>query len=535
MTTTEAKLTTQGKAFGLKEGVPLPQSEGLQFEFPGGCLDLTRHLIDGDVLTTLFEHAEAKQLCATRDAMFAGARINASEDRAVLHVALRGGVQHAIKVDGEDPVAYATEQLDRMLAFADAIRNGQIEASSGVPFTDVINIGIGGSDLGPRMAVEALRSSASGPRVHFVANVDGHDFELVTRELNPKTTLCLVASKTFTTLETMMNARTARAWIAEAVGEDNVGAHFAALSTNAEAVQAFGIHPDRMFGFRDWVGGRFSMWSPIGLSLACAIGSEGFRALLAGAAAMDRHFAEAPVGQNAPMLLGLLGYWCRVHLGFAGHAVIPYDRRLGRLPAYLQQADMESNGKRVSASGEPLTGPTGALVFGEPGTDAQHAFFQWLHQGTDRALVDLIGVIHPDHDHDEHHRALLANLVAQAEALRHGRTPEAARAAAVEAGLQGDALELATASMTFPGDRPVTVLLLDRLDAYCLGSLVALHEHRIFVEGVLYGLNSFDQPGVELGKTLAKTILPQLSGNASEMDPRLGWLLQQCQNGLAKT
>ena len=532
MMTTAARLTARGTEISSTEQVPLSNCEGLQFEIPGGCLDLTRHLIDADALTTLLEHAEAKQLCDARDAMFAGERINTSEDRAVLHVALRGGIQRPIELDAEDPVEYATEQLDRMLAFADAVRSGQIQASSGVPFTDVINIGIGGSDLGPRMAVDALQATASGPKVHFVANVDGHDFELVTRELDPKTTLCLVASKTFTTLETMMNARTARAWIADAVGGDQVGTHFAALSTNAEAVQAFGIDPDRMFGFRDWVGGRFSMWSPIGLSLACAIGSEGFRALLAGAAAMDRHFAEAPVAQNAPMLLGLLGYWCRVHLGFAGHAVIPYDRRLGRLPAYLQQADMESNGKRVSASGEPLAGPTGALVFGEPGTDAQHAFFQWLHQGTDRALVDLIGVIHPEHDHDEHHRALLANLVAQAEALRHGRTAEAARAAAMEAGLQGDALELATASMTFPGDRPVTVLLLDRLDPYCLGSLVALHEHRIFVEGVLYDLNSFDQPGVELGKTLAKSILPQLSGGASEMEPRLRWLLQQCQKGL---
>ncbi len=530
--TTEAKLTALGSALALKEGVPLAAGEGLQFEFPGGCLDLTRHLIDADVLTTLLEHAEAKQLCESRDAMFAGERINTSEDRAVLHVALRGGIKKPIHVDGEDPVGYATEQLDRMLVFADAIRNGKVQAPSGVAFTDVVNIGIGGSDLGPRMAVEALRANASGPRVHFVANVDGHDFELVTRELDPKTTLCLIASKTFTTLETMMNARTARSWIAQAVGEDCVGAHFAALSTNAEAVREFGIDPDRMFGFRDWVGGRFSMWSPIGLSLACAIGSKGFRELLAGAAAMDQHFAEAPTARNAPMLLGLLGYWCRVHLGFAGHAVIPYDRRLGRLPAYLQQADMESNGKRVSALGEPLTGPTGALVFGEPGTDAQHAFFQWLHQGTDRALVDLIGVIHPDHDHHEHHRALLANLVAQAEALRFGRTQEAARAAAEQAGLQGDALEVATASMTFPGDRPVTVLLLDRLDPYCLGSLVALHEHRIFVEGVLYGLNSFDQPGVELGKTLAKRIFPHLSEGASEVDGRLCWLLRQCRKGL---
>ena len=247
---------------------------------------------------------------------------------------------------------------------------------------------------------------------------------------------------------------------------------------------------------------------------------------------MDRHFAEAPSAQNAPMLLGLLGYWCRVHLGFSGHAVIPYDRRLGRLPAYLQQADMESNGKRTSASGETLTGPTGALVFGEPGTDAQHAFFQWLHQGTDRALVDLIGVIHPDHDHAEHHRALLANLIAQAEALRHGRSPLAARSAAQEAGLQGEMLELATASMTFPGDRPVTVVLLNRLDPYSLGCLLALHEHRIFVEGVLYGLNSFDQPGVELGKTLAKTILPQLSGHPDDVDPKLRWLLEHCRKGL---
>ncbi|MEL7066790.1 MAG: glucose-6-phosphate isomerase, partial [Planctomycetota bacterium] len=289
--TTEAKLTALGSALALKEGVPLATGEGLQFEFPGGCLDLTRHLIDADVLTTLLEHAEAKQLCESRDAMFAGERINTSEDRAVLHVALRGGIKKPIHVDGEDPVGYATEQLDRMLVFADAIRNGKVQAPSGVPFTDVVNIGIGGSDLGPRMAAEALRANASGPRVHFVANVDGHDFELVTRELDPKTTLCLVASKTFTTLETMMNARTARSWIAQAVGEDCVGAHFAALSTNAEAVREFGIDPDRMFGFRDWVGGRFSMWSPIGLSLACAIGSKGVRELLAGAAAMDHHFA----------------------------------------------------------------------------------------------------------------------------------------------------------------------------------------------------------------------------------------------------
>lgn len=530
--TTAAKLSAQGTSIASLKGVSLMDPEGLQFEIPGGFLDLSRHLLNEQTLPTLLEHAQSVQLEEARDAMFLGERINASEDRSVLHVALRGGLSKTIEVDGEDPTSYAAEQLERMLAFADAVRGGQLLTSNGAVFTDVINIGIGGSDLGPRMAVEALKSSASGPRVHFVANVDAHDFELVTRDLDPRTTLCLVASKTFTTLETMMNARTARAWIAEAVGEDNVGLHFAALSTNAEAVQSFGIDSDRMFGFRDWVGGRFSMWSPIGLSLACAIGSEGFRNLLAGAAAMDRHFAEAPSAQNAPMLLGLLGYWCRVHLGFSGHAVIPYDRRLGRLPAYLQQADMESNGKRTSASGETLTGPTGALVFGEPGTDAQHAFFQWLHQGTDRALVDLIGVIHPDHDHAEHHRALLANLIAQAEALRHGRSPLAARSAAQEAGLQGEMLELATASMTFPGDRPVTVVLLNRLDPYSLGCLLALHEHRIFVEGVLYGLNSFDQPGVELGKTLAKTILPQLSGHPDDVDPKLRWLLEHCRKGL---
>ena len=433
MTTTEAKLTTQGKAFALKEGVPLPQSEGLQFEFPGGCLDLTRHLIDGDVLTTLFEHAEAKQLCATRDAMFAGERINASEDRAVLHVAACG-VGFSIPSKSMAKTRWGTppSRLDRMLAFADAVRDGQIQSSSGVPFTDVINIGIGGSDLGPRMAVEALRASASGPRVHFVANVDGHDFELVTRGLDPKTTLCLVASKTFTTLETMMNARTARAWIAEAVGEDHVGAHFAALSTNAEAVQALASIPTGCLDSEIGLGGASACGLPLVCHWPARSGVRDSAHCWPVRPPWIGILPKAPVGQNAPMLLGLLGYWCRVHLGFAGHAVIPYDRRLGRLPAYLQQADMESNGKRVSAAGEPLTGPTGALVFGEPGTDAQHAFFQWLHQGTDRALVDLIGVIHPDHDHDEHHRALLANLVAQAEAASAWSYRKEARAAAVE-------------------------------------------------------------------------------------------------------
>jgi glucose-6-phosphate isomerase len=403
-------------------------------------------------------------------------------------------------------VADVHDVLDRMAAFAEGVRSGQWTGRSGRAIRNVINIGIGGSDLGPAMAYLALRSwSARHMRFRFVSNVDGSDLAEATLDLDPAETLFIVSSKTFTTLETMTNARSARAWIVGALGEDAVARHMVAVSTNLAEVSAFGIDPQHAFGFWDWVGGRYSMDSAIGLSLMVAIGPEHFHDMLRGFRAVDEHFAEEPPERNVPFLLGLTGIWERNFLGSPSHAIVPYCHELALFPSYLQQLDMESNGKQVELDGHHVTHDTGPIVWGTPGTNGQHAYFQLLHQGTTVVPLDLIGFVHPVHDVGEHHDLLLANLIAQAEALAFGRGADEVAAAGV-------APEL-VAHRTFPGNRPTTVILGDALSPFALGELVALYEHKVFVQGAVWGINSFDQWGVELGKALAQAIIPELQAD----------------------
>lgn len=452
-------------------------------------VDCSKTHLDDGTLAALVDVARAAGVAERRDAMFAGERINLTEDRAVLHVALRSPRGTVIEVDGRDVVADVHEVLDRMASYAERIRADE-------RITDVVNIGIGGSDLGPAMAAEALEPFVHPRlRLHYVSNVDGADLHRTLRGLDPASTLFVVASKTFTTIETITNATEARAWLVEALGEEAVPDHFVAVSTNAEAVSAFGIDTDAMFGFWDWVGGRYSLASAIGLSLMIGIGSDAFGELLAGMHAVDEHFRTAPLEENLPVVLGMLGVWYAEVHGCDTKAVLPYAQRLARLPAYLQQLDMESNGKSVRLDGRAVATGTGPIVWGEPGTNGQHAFFQLLHQGTRIVPVDFIGVARADHPYQRHHDLLVANLFAQAEALAFGReNPDEPH-------------------RHFPGDRPSTMILLERLTPSTLGQLIALYEHIVFVQGAVWGINSFDQWGVELGKELANQLTPELTGH----------------------
>ncbi|MBV6657213.1 MAG: glucose-6-phosphate isomerase [Devosiaceae bacterium] len=476
----------------------------------GLLIDFSKEKIDADAWQALLALAEARGVAQARDAQLAGEPINATEGRAVLHTALRGGSWAPEQVRAE-----IDEEKQRFLAFAARVRSGDAASASGEPFTDVVNIGIGGSDLGPAMAVRALRPFCDGPTVHFIANVDGADAMDTLAALDPKRTLVLVASKTFTTLETLTNARTARAWLEVALG-DAAGTHLAALSTNREATAAFGIGADRVFGFWDYVGGRYSVWSSIGLPVAIAIGPERFEAFLQGAHAIDAHFAAAPLEENLPVLLGLIGIWRRNAMGLTAHAVIPYEERLARFPAYLQQLDMESNGKSTMTDGRPVLDPTGMIVFGEPGTNAQHSFFQLCHQGSDIIAMDVlvgrrsVGELLPGRG-AEHHRHLMANALAQTQALAFGRTEEEARAQMAADGADEQTIDRLAPHRTFAGDRPSTTLVYDQLDPETLGKLIALYEHKVFVESVIWGINAYDQWGVELGKALAKAVTPALS------------------------
>jgi glucose-6-phosphate isomerase len=443
--------------------------------------------------------------------MFRGDKVNNTENRAVLHTALRAPRGATIQVDGENVVPAVHETLDRLFAFAEGIRSGTIAASDGKPFTDVVNIGIGGSDLGPVMATGALAPYHNGPNLHFCANVDAAQISDILRRTDPARTLIIVASKTFTTVETMTNARTARAWLVEALGEAAVGAHFCAVSTALEKVAAFGIAPDRTFGFWDWVGGRYSVWSAIGLPVMIAIGAANFREFLAGARAMDEHFCAAPLAQNLPVLLALVGVWHRNACAYPARAILPYDQRLARLPAYLQQLDMESNGKGVARDGSPRPYPaTGPLVFGEPGTNGQHAFYQLLHQGTDIIPCEFLIAAEGHEPHLRHHHELLiANCLAQAQALMAGRTLEEAKG---------------NPHRVFPGNRPSVTLAYRKLTPRTLGSLIALYEHRIFTEAAIWDINAFDQWGVELGKELATRLLPSVQGK-EPADPAYAGML----------
>ncbi|WP_112320897.1 glucose-6-phosphate isomerase [Oceanibium sediminis] len=458
-------------------------------------LDYSKTSIDAQALEMLLELAESRGVAARRDAMLSGEKINVTEDRAVLHTALRNRSDTPVMVDGQDVMPGIRETLSRMEAFATAVRDGSIAAPSGKRFTDVVNIGIGGSDLGPVMAVLALAPYHDGPRTHFVSNVDGAHIHDVLKGLDPATTLVIVASKTFTTIETMTNAETARTWVEAAVGADTAGGHFAALSSAVDKTAAFGIDPSQVFGFEDWVGGRYSVWGPIGLSVMLAIGPQDFGRFLDGGHKMDRHFAEAPLAENLPVLLGLVGIWHNNICGYPTRAVLPYDQRLLRLPAYLQQLDMESNGKRVSLDGTALTEASGPVVWGEPGTNGQHAFYQLIHQGTAVIPCEFLCAAEGHEPELAHqHDLLVSNCLAQAEALMLGR-PEAD-----------------TPHRVFPGNRPSTMLMYRKLTPETFGMIVALYEHRVFVEGAIWGINSFDQWGVELGKELAKEMLPLVEG-----------------------
>ncbi|MCU4653616.1 glucose-6-phosphate isomerase [Roseibacterium sp. SDUM158016] len=484
------------------------RAEGLLFDF-------SKTQLDAGALSLLIELARARGVEARREAMFAGEKINETEGRAVLHTALRapGGV---VEVDGADVMPGVLETRARMAEFARAVRSGEI-AGAGGTYTDVVNIGIGGSDLGPAMATLALAPYHGGPRLHYVSNVDGAHINDTLQGLDPKTTLVIVASKTFTTIETMTNAETAREWMGAAVSEP--GSQFAALSSAVDLTGAFGIDPARVFGFEDWVGGRYSLWGPIGLGLMIAVGPEAFGEFLAGGHAMDTHFRETDLADNLPVLLALVGIWHNQVCGHATRAVLPYDQRLLRLPAYLQQLEMESNGKRVAMDGTDLEENSGPVVWGEPGTNGQHAFYQLIHQGTRIVPCEFL-VAAEGHEPGlaHHHRLLVANCLAQSEALMRGRSLEEARAMMAARGLTGEELERQARHRVFPGDRPSTTLMYRKLTPFVLGQIIALYEHRVFVEGVILGINSFDQWGVELGKELAKALEPVLTGEDEGAD-----------------
>jgi glucose-6-phosphate isomerase len=479
-------------------------------------LDWSKCAVDTTTMDLLEKLAEAADLEGRRAAMFAGKKINVTEDRAVLHTALRNLTGKGVTVDGQDVKADVIAVLDAMGAFADAVRSGKAAGATGKKITDIVNIGIGGSDLGPAMATLALAPYHDGPRAHYVSNIDGAHIHDTLKGLSAETTLFIIASKTFTTVETMTNAQTARDWVQKALGKEAVGKHFAAVSTALDLVAKFGIERDRVFGFWDWVGGRYSVWGAIGLPVMIAIGPRNFRAFLDGAHEMDEHFRTAPVKENLPALLGLVGWWHRVICGYPARAVIPYDQRLSRLPAYLQQLDMESNGKSVTLEGTAAATPTGPLVWGEPGTNGQHAFFQLLHQGTDFIPVEFLAAAvghEPDLKHQ--HDLLLANCLAQSEALMKGRTLEEARAQMLAKGMKPAAVDKIAPHRVFSGNRPSVTILYRKLDPRTFGRLIALYEHRVFVEGTLFNINSFDQWGVELGKELATGLLPVVEGKES--------------------
>ncbi len=490
-------------------------------EAAGLFLDYAKNKLTDEVVDHLLALAAAADVEGRRAAMFAGEAINVTEGRAVLHVALRAAVTDGYKVADVDVSAVVCAELKKMQGFCRRVHQGAFKGYSGKALDTVVNIGIGGSDLGPQMATVALQPYwIDGRRTFFVSNVDGQHLADTLDAVDPEHTLFIVASKTFTTQETMTNATSARAWFLKNGGaESDIAKHFIALSTNAEAVAAFGIDRDNMFQFWDWVGGRYSLWSAIGLSIALQAGFDNFEKLLAGARRMDDHFKTAPLAQNMPVMLALVGVWNRNFIGAAAHAILPYDQHLARLPAYLQQADMESNGKRVGADGSDVAHATGPVLFGEPGTNGQHAFYQLLHQGTDIVSADFIAPAISQRELGDHHEKLLSNFLAQTEALMCGKTEAEVRDELSREGMADAEIDALSPHKVFPGDRPTNSILMERLEPETLGGLIALYEHKIFVEGVIWGINSFDQWGVELGKVLARNILPEIAA-AGENKPQ---------------
>ncbi len=495
-------------------------------------LDFSRSAIDGAVLDALFGLAETAGLDSFRRRLFAGEAVNITEHRAAMHMALRAPGDSGLRATlatgtgtgtgTDDAAALATAERTKMQTFVAAVHAGREIGATGQFFTTVLSIGIGGSDLGPKVVAEALTIGRTDAKMRavFLSNVDGHAFAEAVKDLDPARTLVLIASKSFTTQETAVNAAAARAWIAGALGESAIAAHFVALSTNLPAVAAFGIAPSRVFGFRDWVGGRYSLWSPVGLAIPLAVGWDRFQALLDGAWAMDQHFRDAPLRENLPVLLALTGIWHVNGLGLGTHCVLAYDDRLRRLPAHLQQVEMESNGKHAGLDGTSVDWDTCPVLFGEPGTNAQHSFIQLVHQGTRVVPVDFILAAQPDHDRPAAHRILAAHAFAQAEALARGRTEAAVRHDMAATGASPAEIDLIAPHRVCAGERPSNTLMFRRLDAFSLGRLIALYEHKVAVQGWLWGIDSFDQWGVELGKQIAGAILPALTpGAAPAADP----------------
>ncbi len=492
--------------------------------------DYSKHRVDDTVLKALFDLARVQGVEVKRDTMFKGGVVNPTEKRAALHTALRNMSGSPVMVDGEDVMPEVASVRAKVAEFARGIRDGSLRGAKGQAFTDVVNIGIGGSDLGPAMVARAL-APFGHPRIrtHFVSNVDGADLGDTLKGLDPATTLFIVASKTFTTQETMTNARSARAWLAAALGDPAVEHHFVAVSTNLELVGKFGIKPERMFGFKDWVGGRYSVWSSIGLSVVIQIGPEQFDAFLGGGHEVDRHFREAPLEKNIPVLMGLIGVLYRNAWGFATQAVIPYDQRLGRFPAYLQQLDMESNGKHVHIDGSVCHESTGPVVWGEPGTNGQHAFFQLLHQGTEVVPIDFLVAAEPTDADLEHHQLLVANCLAQSQALMVGRTIDEVKAQLEKSGMAPEAITTLAPHKQFDGNRPTSTFMYRKLDPRMLGRLIALYEHRVFTMAAIWDTNPFDQWGVELGKELANKLAPIVSdakASTADLDGSTAGLVQ---------
>ncbi|MDH4070386.1 MAG: glucose-6-phosphate isomerase [Ignavibacteria bacterium] len=506
------------------------RSFSLRWKGKGGAellFDYSKNRIDQETMRLLVALARRCDLEGWRERMFSGNRINTTENRAVLHTALRSDAGE-IMVDGVDVRSEVRKVLKRMSLFTSQVRNGIWKGYSGKRITDVVNIGIGGSDLGPVMVTEALKPYAGPIRSHFVSNVDGTHMAEVLKRVDPESVLFLIASKTFTTQETMTNAESARAWLTQHTIDDAaVAKHFVALSTNKKEVVKFGIDPDHMFGFWDWVGGRYSVWSAIGLSVALAIGMDRFEEFLEGGAGMDEHFRNAPFEQNIPVMMGLLGIWYHNFFGSETHAILPYDQYLHRFPAYLQQADMESNGKRVTRDGKEASYTTGPVIWGEPGTNGQHAFYQLIHQGTRLVPCDFLAPMRSHNTMADHHTILLAHCFAQTEALMRGKSEDEVRQELGRAGITGEEQDRLTPHKVFPGNRPSNTILFPMLTPSMLGALIALYEHKIFVQGVLWNINSFDQWGVELGKQLAGVILPELKhGTAGNHDASTAGLME---------
>ena len=492
------------------------RAERYWLEVGGLKLDYSKNRITDETLKGLIELAKQAGVQERKKAMFAGKKINETENRAVLHVALRNRTNAPIEVDGEDVMLKVNNVLERMGKFAHAVRNGDWLGYTNQVITDVVNIGIGGSDLGPLMMCSALKTFGHPRmRMHFVSNVDGAQLRDTLDKVHPETTLFIIASKTFTTQETLTNANTARQWFLREGNEEDIAKHFVAVSTNKKAVAEFGIDTAHMFEFWDWVGGRYSLWSAIGLPIMLYLGEENFIEMLNGAHLMDQHFYNAPLDQNMPVLLAMIGIWYINYFGGGSHIIAPYDQHLHRLPKFIQQLDMESNGKQVSMNGEPVEHETGPIIWGETGINGQHAFFQLLHQGTHVTPIDLIASLEKRSNLPGHHEILLSNVFAQAEAFMRGKTPDEVREELRAQGMDEAHIEALVPHKTFSGNRPSNLILLNKVNPRNLGSLIALYEHKVFVQGIIWGINSFDQWGVELGKQLAKTILSELTGTVA--------------------